>query len=129
MSLYNMIHGFNPLAGILLVGLKLRPEAIDRFRDAALYNKDRDENDFLIRVLTRTGGPNRESHQDSINRLMQHECFLKEEDDAFDSTYMYFFFKVPEDFKEVFSKHPDWIRASVDNKTIKEKADRILQQQ
>lgn len=131
MSLYNMIHGFNPLAGPLLLSLGLYPplDTISRFRDAGLYNKDRDEKDYLIRITTRTGGPNRANHQESIYRLTRHECFLREEDDDFDHTYMYFYFKLPpdlaKDLQAAEKKHPDKIRACVENRSLKEITDFI----
>jgi hypothetical protein len=132
MSLYNMIHGFNTLAGPLLssLGLYLPSATIDRFRDASLYNKDRDEKDYLIRIITRTGGPNRDSHRESIDKLTKHEYFLKEEDDSSDPTYMYFFFKLPpgliEDIKAAEEKYPGRVHATVDNDSLEEKMNSVL---
>lgn len=129
MSLYNMIHGFNPLAGPLLDSLKLYPPSqnIERFRDAALYNKDRAEDDYLIRVTTRTGD---ESYQGN-KKLAQHEHYLSEERDSFDHTYRYFYFKVPPKFQEhirvLKEKHPKEFLLVVDNKSIKEKTDEALE--
>lgn len=126
MSLYNLILGFNPLAGVLLDSIGLYPPSahIGRFRDAALYNKDRAENDYLIRVTTRTGGSNRTLYQENIDKLIKHELFVKNEDDAFDTTYMYFFFKLPEelaeDIRKVREKNPDKIRSVINNMSINE---------
>lgn len=132
MSLYNLVHDFNPLAGVLLDGLNLYPPSdnIARFRDAALYNKDREENDYLIRVITRTGGPNRPTYQENIDKLSKHDLFVKDEDDVFDSTYAYFFFKLPEslieDIRKVKETHPETISSVIDNKSMKEKYDDAL---
>lgn len=126
MSLYNALRGFNPLAGPLLLSLRLYPPSatISRFRDAGLYNKDREAKDYLIRVTTRTGGPNRANHTESIGRLTKHEHFLREEDDDFDHTYMYFYFKLPPDLakelKAAEERDPNKIRACVENRSLKD---------
>lgn len=133
MSFYYLMHGVNPLAGPLLVSLNLYPSSdhIERFRDAALYNKDREESDYLIRVITRTGGANRPDYQECINTLRKHEYFLKEEDDAYDPSYMYFYFKLPPSMLTLVhtarEAYPEIVRRCfVDNLSLKEKMEAVV---
>lgn len=132
MSLYNIVHGFNPLAVPLLESLGLYPitPIVDRFRDAALYDKDLERGQYLIRIITRTGGPNREAYQESIERLTKHELFVREEDDDWDNTYMYFFFNLPpsisEGLAEAVGEAPHKVRMAIDNMNMKEKSEIAL---
>jgi hypothetical protein len=127
MSLYNMVHGVNPLAGVLLNSLDFGHGDIKRLRDAALYNKDLKDGEYLIRIITRTGGPNRSAYQDSIDKLTTHPAFIRIEDDSYDSTYMYAFFRLPDyilaGLKEAVKTHPELVQEAIDNKSIKEKTD------
>lgn len=110
MSLYNMLFGHNPLAGVALAALNLTPDNIPRFRDA-YYDAEED----LLVVYTRTGGGNREYYdapgsyygEDKTgpfnSDLEAHPAYLRDEDDDFDSTYAYFYFNVPESFRPIFN--------------------------
>jgi hypothetical protein len=93
MSLYNMIAGTNPLAGGLLHALAIDPSSVARLRDCALVEY---AGDLAIRVLTRTGGNNRDDYEDSIAALQAHAMYIEDRDDDFDSTYAEFFFRVPD---------------------------------
>ena len=109
MSMYNMMFGNNPLAGVTLEALQLSPNDIPRFRDAYF---DAEENQLVI--YTRTGGGNRdyygdpdgydnEDYEGPFNSdLERHPEYVRDEDDDFDSTYAYFYFNVPESFKPIF---------------------------
>lgn len=109
MSLYNMMFGNNPLAGLTLQALQLSPNDIPRFRDAYF---DAEENHLVI--YTRTGGGNREyygapggydneDYTGPFNEdLEAHPNYLRDEDDDFDSTYAYFYFSIPESFAPIF---------------------------
>jgi len=57
MSLYNMLHGFDPNALHLLKALGVEPEQIPRFRDCYWDGTH-------IVIYTRTGGGNREEYED-----------------------------------------------------------------
>jgi hypothetical protein len=48
-----------------------------------------------VRVTTRTGAGNVRSSARAHARLMEHEAFLRVEADPHDSTYLYWFFRVP----------------------------------
>lgn len=110
MSLYNMLFGNNPLAGTVLSALNLSPNDIPRFRDA-YYDADEDQ----LVVYTRTGGGNREyygepggydneGYEGPFNSdLEAHPEYIRDEDDDFDSTYAYFYFKIPEAFAPIFT--------------------------
>lgn len=103
MSLYNMIHGFNPITPIILTVLKKTSSEFPRFRDA--YIKDK----YMI-VLTRTGGGNRESYKNENDEITKHPLYVKNHDDSYDSTYALWYFNLPEDFpidKEILEKHND----------------------
>lgn len=109
MSLYNMMFGYSPLAGITLSALDLTPNDIPRFRDAYF---DAEEN--RLTVYTRTGGGNREyygqpdgydneDYEGPFNSdLERHPNYLFDEDDDFDCTYAYFHFSIPEAFAPIF---------------------------
>lgn len=94
MSFYNMIHGTNPFAPILLGMLGLEPSKCGRFRDCYMS-----ENGKEIVVYTRNGGGNRDEYQPVIDELAKHPNYLRDEDDDYDCTYASIFFSVPEEFK------------------------------
>lgn len=114
MSLYNMVHGINPFAGMLMQ--MLGGPDVPRFRDCYLDDKGR------IVIYTRTGGGNRDFYESEENcrdhypdyfeedepptgpwncDLRKIDGFLYDEDDDYDSTYALFYFKVPADFAEM----------------------------
>ena len=109
MSLYNMIHGFNPLAGVLLKVLDVTPDRIPRFRDC-YFNGEH------IVIYTRTGGGNRdyydsrattdsEDYDGPFNEdLRALPGYVRDEDDDYDSTYASFYFTVPEQFNYLLDK-------------------------
>jgi len=66
---------------------------VPRFRDAVMY---REGGEIYVKVLTRSGGGNRETYQAQIDAIKNnHPLFVKEYDDEYDSTYAYFIFKIP----------------------------------
>src|SRR5262245_47810449 len=92
MGFYNIIFGVNPNAGVLLGALGLTREAVGRFRDAWVT-----ENGQEIAIYTRNGGGNREQYMPDFSA---HPLYLRDADDAFDSTYATILFRVPEAFAE-----------------------------
>lgn len=114
MSLYNMMFGYSPLAGVTLSALNLTPNDIPRFRDAYF---DAEENRLVI--YTRTGGGNREyyggpggydneDYEGPFNEdLEAHPNYISDEDDDFDCTYAYFYFSIPEEFSPIFETFKD----------------------
>lgn len=106
MSMYNMIHGVNPLAGVLLKILDITPNQIPRFRDCYYDGQH-------IVIYTRTGGGNRdwydEKNEDNPDGPWNSDIrnipgFICDEDDDFDSTYASFYFNVPEKFGYLIDK-------------------------
>lgn len=99
MSLYNMLHGVNPISPILLAILGIDQKgsiySSGRFRDIHL-----DEKGEKIILYTRNGGGNREEYQPLIDVLATHPNYLTDYDDDFDCTYAYIEFSVPEKAKE-----------------------------
>lgn len=61
-----------------------------RFREAVV-----EEREPWIVVRTRSGGDNRNEYSEEIDECTALPHFDHEEDDTFDSTYMYFWYKVP----------------------------------
>lgn len=121
MNLYNSLFGKNEAAEVILATLDLTPLDIPRFRDCFI------EDDYIV-IYTRTGGGNRdyydvntdepgydgESPEDVWSclpakgevtnwKLYNHPCFDHDTDDDFDSTYAYFYFRFPEEYKEELS--------------------------
>lgn len=113
MSLYNMLFGVNPTAGILLGMLGTEHGAVPRFRDCFL------DGDSIV-IHTRTGGGNREYYESAEScrenypeyfeegkspsgpwndDLRGLPGFVRDEDDDFDTTYANFYFSVPKKFK------------------------------
>jgi aspartyl-tRNA synthetase len=88
MSLYNLMNGSDPFASMALFLIGIPREEFPRWRDATIA-------DGKIRVLTRSGGPNRESYQLEIDLVKNHPLFAEEADDEYDTTYMHFVFNIP----------------------------------
>ena len=113
MSLYNMIHGVNPLASVLLTILDIEYNDIPRFRDCYFDGEN-------IVIYTRTGGGNREYYESLESRLecdyevdmggpfnedlLEIQGYLRDEDDSYDCTYASFYYEVPEKFKYLLGK-------------------------
>lgn len=91
MSLYNMIHGYNPACVLILPMLGRRSEEYPRFRDCFAENNQ-------ILVYTRVGGGNRNSGFNE-DKLYEDENFVTTYDDEDDNTYGYYVFNVPDRWK------------------------------
>jgi hypothetical protein len=112
--MYNMLFGTNDKASVLLACIGVSPNSIPRFRDCYIENGK-------IVIYTRTGGGNREFYEsqescrdnypeyfdgkedpsgpwNSDLRKSQH--FLYDQDDDYDCTYAYFFYKFPEEYQK-----------------------------
>jgi hypothetical protein len=119
MSLYNLLHGVNPLSPILLAILRIDQkvdnmpksekletfvkECIDRkifvsgrFRDIYL-----NEDGTKIILYTRNGGGNREGYWYVFKILKAHPNYLIDYEDDFDSTYAYIEFSVPKEAEKL----------------------------
>ena len=92
MSLYNQLFGTNPFAAELLV--MLGDPHVPRFRDCFI-----NEAGDRIVIFTRTGGGNREHYDAPLAEnntcLRALPGYDRDKDDGFDSTYAYFYFKIP----------------------------------
>lgn len=133
MSLYNMLHGRNPLTPVILGWLGLTEEGCGRFRDVYVAKAD----DGLPRVLvyTRNGGGNRECFCKSDTQhnsgeghctprytaaLQEHPLYESDSDDDYDRTYATFVFRVPEAWRD------SALALLEDGPTPAEKWDRLL---
>lgn len=94
MSLYNMVMGTSPVAGLCLALLGIDPKTAPRLRDAWLS----DDGERII-VLTRTGGGNRSSYEEENSMMTQVEGFLADHDDIRDDTFAHFVYAAPEAHK------------------------------
>jgi hypothetical protein len=121
MSMYNMMFGQNPASSAILATLGLTQGDVGRFRDCFIANGE-------IAVYTRNGGGNREDYQEVFDTLSKHPCYLRDEDDDYDSTYATIYFKFPEEFaeelrrlniEEKFEPSKRWIDAIEALKTAK----------
>lgn len=118
MNLYNVVHGENKFANILLASLGFSSKTeIPKYRDCWYDGK------FIV-VYTRTGSGNRD-YYDSEESCREHypadfmmpekeppkgpwnselrnnSYYLEDEDDDFDSTYAKFYFTVPNSIKDL----------------------------
>lgn len=98
MSLYNMLHGVNPLSSVFLAMIGLELSDVPRFRDT--FIEQTDEGEHRIIVYTRTGGGNREGYADENDFLQSNEHYVTDYDDDYDCTYAHFVYRVPEKYVE-----------------------------
>lgn len=120
MSLYNMVHGFNPLSLELMGVLGIDYKTVERFRDACISKY---KGEFVIRIFCRTGGPNRAHHKNTV--LVDHSLYLADEDDQFDDTYAYYYFKLPGDLMRQIAIDGVDLASVADTMTLKEKLDAL----
>lgn len=98
MSLYNLLFGRNPLAGVLMGVLDLTPGDVGRFRDCFLAKGETGA--LEIHIFTRNGGGNRDDYEDVTETLRAHANYLRDWDDDFDCTYATYAFAVPDAFAD-----------------------------
>jgi len=96
MSLYNMVHGVNPLAPSLLHMLEIDVSKVDRLRDCYLARGEGES--IEIHIYTRTGGGNRADYQRSNAYLTSLPQYLGDSDVSHDSTYAIFRFRIPTEY-------------------------------
>ena len=102
MSLYNMMHGVNPITFFIIPMLgDKHPEEYPRFRDVFLKDSSHPEYDMFIHVYTRVGGANRD-YDYGQDELMKHPNFVATFDDQEDPTYGTYVFSVPDKWKADF---------------------------
>lgn len=93
MSLYDITVGTHPAMTVLLHALGATDEGkaslIPRLRDVYLYPEE-------IRILTRTGGGNREEYETSNEWLRSFHNFLRDWDDEYDPTYAWWAYSWPD---------------------------------
>ena len=97
MSIYNLMRKHHPLAGALLNSLGFDKDSIEnipRLRDCFLFEDD-------IRILTRTGGANRQSYEEGNKMLTELPGFIRDWDDQFDNTYAWWSYRWPTDDPEL----------------------------
>lgn len=137
MSLYNLLHGHNPAAPLLLAMIDMdQPNGkwhSGRFRDVYL-----NEDGTRIILYTRNGGGNRQHWYDDVEpgaacgcpgctikyHLPLHPNFLFDRDDDFDCTYAYIEFSVPEQFLSITKS----LSTGEPPKTIAEKFEATIQE-
>lgn len=96
-GLYNVINGYNPACIYLMPMLGRKENEYPRFRDCFLS----DDGERIV-IYTRVGGNNRDSGFGE-EELYKDPNFVKTYDDAFDNTYGYYEFNVPEKWKKDFA--------------------------
>ena len=134
-TLYNLLHGKNPMSGVLLhmLGIDQKGERwrSGRFRDIYLNATGTE-----IVLYTRNGGGNREHNEPESEpgpechctgctatyHLPSHPNYLRDWDDDFDRTYAYFAFSVPEEFKAL----ADFLKPGEDPKSVGERFQKTL---
>jgi hypothetical protein len=103
-GLYNMIFsGGQERGAVLLPTLGFSAyNDVGRFRDAWVERDGMDR--LFIRIYTRNGGGNREAYAEVIDKLRAHPLFERDMDDIFDTTYASFWFRIPEQHRELFDE-------------------------
>ena len=96
-SLYRMVNGVNPATFYILPMLGKHPDEYPRFRDC--FAKVKDVNTEGIIILTRTGGGNRHEYTEENQAMKNMPGFIFDWDMPEDSTYAYWAFSVPEEWK------------------------------
>lgn len=92
-----MMKGVNPAAFLILPMLGRHASEYPRFRDCFLNEEKQ------IVVLTRVGGNNRNCGYGE-EELYKDPNFVKTYDNEFDSTYGYYVFNVPDEWKADFDR-------------------------
>lgn len=95
MSLYNMMMGYNPACVLIMPMLGRTQHEYPRFRDCFVTEEGN------IAIYTRVGGGNRGCGYGE-EELYEDENFITTYDDADDSTYATYEFKVPDMWKSDF---------------------------
>lgn len=104
MSMYNLMHGTNPLSDVLLAMLGLKRGDVGRFRDCYLARGDERSEErspadpLRIVVYTRNGGGNRDDYAEVSEALAKHPLYLTDYDADHDCTYASYVFSVPVEF-------------------------------
>jgi hypothetical protein len=119
MSLYNMLHGCNKMAGHFLQLLGLVEGEIERFRD--VFVKTHRKERYIV-VYTRTGGGSRDDYPNDA--LTSNEYYVRDHDDAFDPTYAHYYFRIPDAAKELVSTMADDTSPTEKWKSLFEKLER-----
>jgi hypothetical protein len=96
MSLYHLVNGVNPATFLILPMMGKHPDEYPRFRDCFI-SKDKN-----ILILTRCGGSNRGAYDDEWMAKLPN--FVKTYDAEDDSSYAFYEYTVPEEWKEDFNK-------------------------
>ena len=105
MSMYHMVNGVKPSTFFILPVLGKHPDWYPRFRDCFTFDPERPETTAgKIIVYTRTGGGNREYHEDDNSDIKAIDGFLFDYDDPDDTTYACWVFDVPEKWKTDIDK-------------------------
>jgi hypothetical protein len=91
--MYNLVHGRNQQAPLVLALLGLAPGDVGRFRDA-WFEKTADGG-LRCAVHTRNGGGNREDQSDAWETIQAHPMYQDDADDDFDCTYATAYFGIP----------------------------------
>jgi hypothetical protein len=136
-SLYNLLHGVNPIAPLLKAVIGIDQEGgqwqSGRFRDIFL-SADGSE----VVLYTRNGGGNREHWHDDqpagkdcrcpgciiTYHLPTHPDYIRDEDDDFDCTYASVHFRVSERFRPLTGV----LATGADPKSISDKFEETLQE-
>lgn len=99
MSLYERLFGENEEAPAILGFAGLTRGMFMRYRDCFLNPEG-----TIVTVITRIGGGNRNEYRQAHTDIKRHPNYICDYDDAFDSTYCYFEFKVEDKFLETAKK-------------------------
>jgi hypothetical protein len=105
MSLYNLLHGYEPTAAAVLDILHIDPSGIPRFRDAYLTYRDETQSSPVMVILTRTGGVNRTDFAEQNAALCALPGYIDNADDDFDSTFALFRYEVPPVLQALTMQH------------------------
>jgi len=121
MSLFEMIFGNGKEGVPLLAALGFKTlDEVGRYRSA--WMEKGEDGKPRIAVYTRNGGGNRETYQSIFDTLSNHENYLFDRDDSYDTTYATIYFSIPKSMTDVLDlSQPEWrdiLHGPIDMSTI-----------
>lgn len=119
MSMYSLVFGQSGWPKEIMAMFGLTAEMVGRYRDHWIERDPAMENCLILAVYTRNGGGNRQEYAEQIAQMQGLTTYVRDDDDAFDSTYATFRFRMSR--QEMESWMSDLDHVEVDESVTVEK--------